>query len=119
MNKYVAIWDIIKDNKGKSNAINQYKLVDKYIMLYEENITCREARRVIRELRKEGYPILSSPHNPRAGYFVPANHKEVEEWQERMHDKAVSLMAIIKPVIRSCQRMFPGKVEQLEMFEIE
>lgn len=117
MNKYVSIWHIIKDRKGKSKAINQHIITDQYIRLNGENTSCREVRRVIRELRQEGYPILSSPHYPNAGYYIPANHQEVEEWQGRMHSKAVALMAIIKPVIKTCQDMFPGKVEQLDLFE--
>jgi hypothetical protein len=110
------IWDIIKSHIGEGNAINQHEVTDEYIYRSGFGISERVVRRLIRELRQDGKPILSSPHWPSAGYFVPATVEEVEDWQERMHSKAIALMAIIKPVIGACQEMFPGKVEQLEMF---
>lgn len=118
MNKYLSVWHIIQNSKGGNNAINQHKITDQYIRLNGEDISCREVRRIIRELRQEGYPILSTPHKP-GGYHTPANYEEVVEWRERMHKKAVKMLAIINPVLQSCNRMFPerGGIEQLKIFE--
>jgi len=81
-------------------------------------ITDRAVRVAIRELRREGYPILSTPHKP-GGYFIPFTYEEVKEWRERMHDKAIKELAIINPVLKACDKMFPQKIIQLEIFEKE
>jgi len=110
------IWNIIKEHVGAFNAISQYEIADKYIYWHSDGITDRAVRRAIRELRKEGYPILSTPHKP-GGYFIPFTYEEAKEWRERMHDKAIKELAIINPVLKACNRMFPQKISQLDIFE--
>jgi len=110
------IWNIIKGHVGAFNAINQYGIADKYTYWHNNGITERAVRVAIRELRKEGYPILSTPHNP-GGYFVPFTYQEAKEWRERMHDKAIKELAIINPVLKACNKMFPQKISQLEIFK--
>jgi len=110
------IWNIIKEHIGAFNAISQYEIADKYIYWHSNGITDRAVRVAIRELRREGYPILSTPHKP-GGYFIPFTHKEVKEWRKRMHDKAIKELAIINPVLKACDKMFPQKIIQLEIFE--
>lgn len=115
------VWKIISEHVGEDNAISQNdiaRLCAHYS--YGGSISEREVRRVIRDLRKKGYPILSSPHYPHGGYFMPNNYGEVRRWQERMHIKAIKLLAIVNPVIKSCNDMFPnrGGVEQLSFREV-
>jgi len=113
------IWNIIREHCGAFNAINQYEIADKYMYWHDDGITERMVRRSIRKLRKEGYPILSTPHNP-GGYFVPYSYKEVQEWRERMRKKAIKALAIINPVLKACDDMFPERgVGQLNLLEIE
>jgi len=114
MNKKIYkedVWKIISEHVGEENAINQYQITMEYGSISE-----REVRRMIRALREEGYPILSSPHLPNGGYFIPNNYDEVKDWQRRMHIKAIKLLAVVNPVIKSCQGMFPERdgIEQLK-----
>jgi len=109
------IWDIIKEHVGAFNAISQYEIVNKYLYRHNDGITDRSVRVAIRELRREGYPILSTPHKP-GGYFIPFTHEEAKEWRERMRKKAVKELAIINPVLKACNKMFSQKISQLEMF---
>lgn len=111
------VWKIISEHVGEDNAINQYDIANFHYHYVDGGSVCstREVRKLIRDLREEGYPILSTPHYPNGGYFIPNNYDEVKEWQKRMHVKAIKLLAIVNPVIKSCQAMFPDKdgVEQL------
>ena len=113
------IWRIISEHVGEENAIDQYHVRTEYIFRNHSGISEREVRKLIRDLREEGYPILSSPHYPNSGYFIPNNYNEVKEWQKRMNIKAIKLLAIVNPVIKSCNDMFPDKdgIEQLKIFE--
>lgn len=114
------VWKIISEHVGEDNAINQHEISTKHCVHTSYEIGSREVRRLIRTLREEGYPILSSPHYPNGGYFIPNNYDEVKEWQKRMNMKAIKLLAIVNPVIKSCQSMFPerdGK-EQLKFKEV-
>ena len=108
------IWKIISEHVGEDNAIPQYS-----IAVTLRTISSREVRHLIRALREEGYPILSTPHYPNGGYFIPNNYGEVKAWQKRMHIKAIKLLAIVNPVLKSCQKMFPDRdgVEQLTFEE--
>ena len=111
------IWNVIKGHVGASNAINQYAIADKYMTWHSNSITERTVRQIIRELRKEGYPILSTPHKP-GGYFIPGSYQEVTEWRERSRKKAVKLLAIINPVLKACNGMFPDRgIGQLSLLE--
>jgi len=110
------IWKIIEDHIGAFNTINQYEIAEEYYYYNRINISPREVRRIIRELRKEGKPILSTPHKP-GGYHIPFTYREVIEWRERMKKKAIKELAIINPVLKACNEMFPQKVGQLEIFE--
>jgi len=124
MNKHIYkedIWKIISEHVGEDNAINQHGITMEYLMRYHNgSIRDRTIRKFIRDLREEGYPVLSTPHYPNGGYFIPNNYNEVKEWQKRMHVKAVKLLSIVAPVIKSCQNMFPERdgVEQLKFKEV-
>jgi biotin operon repressor len=124
MNKKIYkedIWKIISEHVGEDNAISQQEIATEYFSFAAryQNISERAVRRLIRALREEGYPILSSPHYPNGGYFIPNSYDEVKAWQKRMHIKAVKLLAIVNPVIVSCQNMFPDRdgKEQLKIFK--
>lgn len=51
--------------EGKKNAITRKSLVERL------QVNDRELRKMIQELRNEGFPILSSADN--AGYYLPDN----------------------------------------------
>ena len=114
------VWKIISEHIGEDNAINQNDIVDQYWIRRNDEVSDREIRKLIRVLREEGYPILSSTHFPNGGYFIPNNYAEVKEWQKRMNIKAIKLLAIVAPVIKSCQDMFPNRngKEQLRLKEV-
>ena len=114
------IWKIISEHVGEDNAISQYDTAVEYYARTRETISEREVRKLIRQLREESYPILSSPHYPNSGYFIPNNYDEVKAWQKRMNIKAIKLLAIVNPVIKSCNNMFPNRngVEQLTFEEV-
>lgn len=118
MNKKVYkedIWKIISEHVGEDNAINQNDIVEEYFSNWFIDVSNREVRRLIRNLREEGYPILSTPHLPNGGYFIPNNYDEVKAWQKRMNIKAIKLLAIVNPVLKSCNTMFS---EQLTFGEV-
>ena len=113
------IWNIIKERIGASNAINQYEIADKCIYWRKNGfgITERAVRIIIRELRKEGYPILSTPHKP-GGYFIPSSYVEAKDWLRWMRKKAIKELAIIRPVLKSCNSMFPDRgIGQMSLLE--
>ena len=111
------IWNIIEERVGASNAISQYEIADKYIYWHNSNITERAFRIIIRKLRKEGYPILSTPHRP-GGYFLPGSYVEAKDWLRWMRKKALKELAIIRPVLKSCNSMFPDRgIGQMSLLE--
>jgi len=119
MNKKIHkedVWKIISEHVGEENAINQDGITLQCYLRRNYEMSNREIRRLIRALREEGYPILSSPHLPNGGYFIPNNYDEAKDWQRRMHIKAIKLLAVVNPVIKSCQDMFPERdgIEQLK-----
>jgi len=92
-----VILDIAKARIGKPEAINQYDIADEYILATGNHITPRTVRKAIEDLRFEGYPILSTPHEP-GGYYYPATRSEYFEWKAREMAKAKKQMAKLRPV---------------------
>jgi len=118
MNKPIdsqVIVDIIKTRIGKSAAINQYDIADKYIMMTGSHITARTVRNVIEDLRFLGYPILSSTDEP-GGYYYPANRREYFDWKAREMVKAKKQIAKLKPVGFGVYRYFHKNIIQ-QMFD--
>lgn len=107
MNKYVAIWHIIKDRKGKPKAINQHIITNQYIRLNGGNISCREVRRIIRELIEEGYPIVSTPEG---GYFNQEKEEEGLECYRRLRRQGIRILLRARNVLRN------SRTNQQELF---
>ena len=79
MSKEKEIYDyLIKNHKGKSNAIHS-KDLEKHF-----KICPRTVRTYINSLRKSGLPICSDD----AGYWVATNPKEVNKTVKRLGDFA-------------------------------
>jgi len=110
-----TIINIIKARIGKPEAINQYDIADEYIRRTGEHITARTVRKAIEELRFEGYPILSTPHEP-GGYYYPATRSEYFEWKDREMAKAKKQIAKLRPVGFGVYKYFRPHILQ-QMFD--
>ena len=103
------IYNIIQNS---NSPITQYEIAEKYAEQYGY-IHPRQVRRIIRELREEGHPILSTPHKP-AGYYMAISKSEGLEWYRQMRRKALKELVIARVVRDSCRRL--EQVEQLTIF---
>ena len=117
MMKEFYILKIIEEHVEIENAINQYKIADKYIKQVQEAITPRQVRKIIRELRESGEVILSTPHIP-GGYYMAKDEESGLSWYKDIRRKAIKELVIARIVRDSCKRKFrQKKIEQLRIFE--
>jgi hypothetical protein len=94
------ILDIIKGHVGYERAINQEEIADEYIhnnIVYKNSsftvnraIGCRQVRKVIAGLIRQGYPIISTPRNG-GGYCWMSRGEEGLECAKRIQRQAVKL----------------------------
>lgn len=57
-----------------------------------ENMTSRQARRIIEELIEEGYPIISTPRHPNPGYCWGGADGEALECYRRLRRKGIKIL---------------------------
>ena len=110
MNSQVIV-DIVKKRVGAKNALNQYKVADRYYIETGDEIEPRTVRKTIEGLRFEGYPILSTTDDP-GGYHYPANRREYFDWKDREMAKAKKQIAKLKPVGFGVYKYFHKNVIQ-------
>lgn len=96
-----CIIDIIKPHKDFSNAINQYDIAGEFMYTQEKHITTRKVRRVIEELIKEGYPIISTPHHPNPGYCWEGGLGEALECYHRLRRKGIKILLRARRILRN------------------
>ena len=109
---------IIRAKKSFSDTITQYDIADEYIVRQGRHMTPRRVRRIIEKLIKDGYPILSSPHYPNAGYCWFTYDSERVECIQRLRRKAAKIFIRARRINRNCMavRDKREKIEQEEMF---
>ena len=109
---------IIRAKKSFSDTITQYDIADEFMIRRMQPITPRRVRRIIEKLIKDGYPILSSPHYPHAGYCWYTYDSERIECINRLRRKAAKIFIRARRINRNCMavRDKREKIEQEEMF---
>ena len=95
---------IIKPHKDFSDTINQHKIADEFMEARNEHMTPRRVRRIIEELVKEGYPIISTPHNPNGGYCWEGADGEALECYRRLRKKGIKILLRARRILRNSRR---------------
>jgi len=106
-----VIISIIKPYQRFSDPISQYEIADEYKLRRGEKITPRRVRMIIEDLIEEGYPIISTPHNP-GGYCWKGADGEALECYKRLRRKAAKEFKRARHVLMN---MYKG---QLSLFDI-
>ena len=88
-----------------------YEPVTQYEIARQCGIEPRTVRRVIRELREEGNPILSTPQKP-GGYYLAETRHAGAMWYKQIRRKALKELLIARIVMNSCE-----KLDQNGLFE--
>ena len=101
---------IIKPHTSFDNTINQYKIAERYTMRRNEGIAPRRVRRIIEELIKDGYPIISNPNRP-GGYCWGGKDTEALQCYRRLRRQGIRIMLRARNVLRNSRR------RQLDIFE--
>jgi len=109
---------IIRAKKSFSDTITQFSITDEYMIRQGIGITPRRVRRIIEKLIEKGYPILSSPHYPNAGYCWFTYDSERIECINRLRRKAAKIFIRARRINRNCMavRDKREKIEQKELF---
>jgi len=110
-NNNAVIISIIKPYQRFSDPISQYEIADEYKLRWGESITPRRVRLIIEDLIEEGYPIISTPHNP-GGYCWKGADGEALECYKRLRRKAAKEFKRARHVLMN---MYKG---QLSLFDI-
>lgn len=103
------ILDIISDHVGYKKAINQHDILYVWNLGYSfgENTTCRQIRKVIANLIRQGYPIISTPKNG-GGYCLMKKGEEGIECAKRIKRTAIKLL------LKARQIRANSKIKQLK-----
>ena len=96
------ILSIIKSRPDFDNTINQHDIADECMSRSGEHITARVVRRIIEELIEQGYPIISTPHNP-GGYCWGSKDDEALECYKRLRRKGIKVLVRARKVYRNCK----------------
>jgi len=93
-----SILSILKSHVGDENKLTQYEITHKLGIVDKSNnqyfnfdyVNCRQVRRVIEDLIKQGYPIVSTPKNG-GGYHWQEKEQEGLECAKRIRKQAIKL----------------------------
>lgn len=80
---------ILKNHIGFYDAINQYEMTQ-LINDMGERIGCRQVRKIIEDLIKQGYPIISTPRG-KGGYCWIGESEEGLDCARRIRRQAIKL----------------------------
>jgi len=94
------IIDIIKPHTDFADTINQHDIAAEFMEMRKEHITPRRVRRIIEELIEEGYPIISTPHNP-GGYCWGGKEGEALECYKRLRRKGIKILVRARRILRN------------------
>ena len=92
---------IIQAKKSFSDTITQYDITDEFIVRRGIEISPRKVRRIIEGLIKEGYPIISTPHQPNAGYCWGGNAGEALDCYKRLRRKGIKILIRARRIMRN------------------
>ena len=95
-----TIIDIIRKYTTLTKPINQYEIAAEYLWRRNESITPRTVRKVIESLIEQGYPIISTPHNP-GGYAWEGGDGEALQCYMRLRRKAIKEMLRARWTLRN------------------
>ncbi|MCK5566464.1 MAG: hypothetical protein KAI62_01045 [Actinomycetia bacterium] len=98
------IIDIIRSHKDFSDTINQHDIAAEFMERRNEKMTPRRVRRIIEELIKEGYPIISTPHHPNGGYCWGGGPGEAMECYKRLRRKGIKILVRARRILRNSKR---------------
>lgn len=104
---------VLSFHTGKKNALGRDLLVAG-IHLEGFDVSERQVRQCIHDLRRKGYLICSAP-GEEGGYFMAANWEEFEEFcQRELHPKAVNMLETESAMKEAARKQF-GDAVQLGM----
>ena len=114
MNKQVenTIINIIRHYPTLARPINQYDIADEYMSRCNEHIAPRTVRRVIESLIEQGYPIISTPHEP-GGYCWEGDKGEALACYRRLRKKGLKVLLRARRILRN-YRNGQGQLSLLE-----
>lgn len=98
------IIEIIKPHKDFSNTINQHDIALEFMEIRNEHMSPRRVRRIIEELIEEGYPVISTPHNPGGGYCWGGKTGEALECYKRLRRKGIKVLLRARYILRNSRR---------------
>jgi hypothetical protein len=97
---------------GKSRAIGMGEL---YVAVYGETWThrindTRPIRKVITELRREGYPILSGSSTNGGGYYLVTSASELDDYCSRYKNQALRKLHIVSKIKKVAMNALLGQL---------
>ena len=107
-----TILDIIRPYTTFARPISQYDIADDYIRRCGEHITPRTVRKVIESLIEQGYPIISTPHEP-GGYCYGGADSEALQCYRRLRKKGIKVLLRARRILRN-HRNRRGQLSLLE-----
>lgn len=110
------IRDLIMEYLASQCTGREHACTKREIMDYVEMTDERLFRKVIRELRSDGFPILSRSRPP-AGYYLPAVESEAIEALRELNNRAMSLLRIHKRLREGLAKEFPSFNLQIPLIE--
>ena len=114
MNKHIenTIINIIRHYPTLARPINQYAIADEYMSRCSDHITPRTVRNVIVSLIEQGYPIISTPHEP-GGYCWEGDSGEALACYRRLRKKGLKVLLRARRILRN-YRNGQGQLSLLE-----
>ncbi len=95
-----VIISIIKPHTHFNNTINQHDIAEEYMFIRNEHMAGRRVRKIIEKLIEEGYPIISTPHNP-GGYCWNGNEGEALECYKRLRREGIKILLRARRILRN------------------
>lgn len=99
----------IRERRGRAAAITSRQLA------LVVRCSDREARRLVSELRREGYPIASAVHAP-YGFYWPETPEEARECQAHLYSRIRELAETAKALDKAFGAHLPGRQMVLDIF---
>ena len=96
-----TILSIIKPYTDFSDTINQHEIAEIYMIIRNEHITPRRVRRIIEGLIEQGYPIISTPHQPNGGYCYGGSENEAIECYRRLRKKGIKILLRARRILKN------------------
>ena len=114
MNKQIenTIISIIRHYPTLARPISQYDIADEYKDRGNGKIAPRTVRRAIESLIEQGYPIISTPHEP-GGYCWEGDKGEALACYRRLRKKGLKVLLRARRILRN-YRNGQGQLSWLE-----